>query len=145
MNDPILLTSSDAEKIADIEKACFSVPWSENSVTEMLKDSLSHFYGIEEDGKLAAYLGFNSVLDEVNIYDIAVLPDYRRKGFAKRLLEKAEEFCKENKISKLMLEVRESNTGARKLYSGFGCIEEGKRKNYYNNPKEDAILMTKYY
>ncbi|MBE6631091.1 MAG: ribosomal-protein-alanine N-acetyltransferase [Ruminococcaceae bacterium] len=136
---------SDIADVYTIEKECFSHPWSKKSLNEMINDPLSCFFGIREGERIVAYLGFGRVLDEVNIYNIAVLGEYRRRGMANALLSYADGYCMENGISKLMLEVRESNIPAQSLYRKMGCVFEGRRKGYYKDPKEDALLMTKYY
>jgi len=92
-------------------------------------------------GDLAAYIILTHILDEGQIINIAVHPDYRRMGIANALIEKILEYSRGNGIKLLMLEVRESNAAAIKLYEKFEFREVGRRKRYYKNPIEDAILM----
>ena len=136
------LDESNAQEIAFIEKECFSDPWSENSIKESIKGS-NTFIGIRENGKLAGYLSLYESLDEGYINNIAVLKEQRRKGIAKALLKEIIGYAVLKELSFISLEVRVSNLPAINLYHSFGFIEEGRRKNYYKNPTEDAIILTR--
>ena len=128
--------------VAKLEKTCFSQPWSE----EGLLDSYRHgtqFFVAEKQDRLLGYAGINAVLDEGYITNIAVFPAYRRKGVATALLTKIFELAKEKGLSFVSLEVRASNREAITLYEKTGFAEEGRRKDFYNAPKEDALIMTK--
>ena len=92
---------------------------------------------------LIGYVIFYYVLDEGEIARVAVDPAYRRKGAAARLLHAVEDFCEEKGIDRLMLEVRKSNVPAISFYREYGFAEDGIRKNYYKNPVEDAVLMSR--
>ena len=127
---------------ARIEELCFSVPWSEKSL-EILLGEQGVGFAVVEDSQVAAYGGMLTVLDEGQITNIAVSPDYRRKGFARAILSALEEYAKDNGIEFLTLEVRESNSAARALYLSEGWKEDGIRKNFYKFPPENAILMSK--
>jgi ribosomal-protein-alanine N-acetyltransferase len=98
-----------------------------------------------EDGTVLGYAGILVVLDEGYITNIAVEPAYRRQGIARELLQVFERFALGNKLAFLTLEVRASNEAARALYTKEGYEEVGCRKNYYDYPKEDAIVMTKVF
>ena len=98
---------------------------------------------MEADKKLIGYIGIKAVIDEGYITNIAVFPEFRRRGVAKALLNKVFEFAKEKGLSFVSLEVRPSNTEAISLYEKTGFKEEGRRKNFYRLPLEDALIMTK--
>lgn len=136
------LTEKDAEEIAFIEKECFADPWSVKSILDSIKGN-NVFIGIKENGSLIGYLSLYESLDEGYINNIAVLKDKRRKGIGKSLLKEITHYAVSKGLSFISLEVRVSNTPAINLYSSFGFKEEGKRKNYYNNPTEDAIILTR--
>lgn len=129
----------DAPEILKIENACFSSPWSEGSIRDALENPCSHFYLAYCDGEIAGYIGLQVFSGEGYVTNIATLPEYRRQGVAKALLTKA----LENETEFVTLEVRESNAAAITLYKSFGFERVGVRPNYYSNPTENAILMTK--
>ncbi len=130
----------DERKIAKIEKECFSSPWSEQAVLDSANSDCI-FVLFEQDGVIKGYAGLQIVLDEGYITNVAVSPSFRRQGVARALME--ELLKKLDTLSFISLEVRESNTAAINLYSGLGFKEEGKRKNFYDAPKEDALILTK--
>ena len=134
----------DAACIADIEKQCFSSPWSEASVISTMENQDSAFFVAEVEGKTVGYIGSYFVLDEGNVTNVAVLPGFRRNGIAFALIEALKECAEEKKLAFLTLEVRASNP-ARRLYEKLGFSEVGVRKNYYSNPTEDAVLMTLFF
>ncbi len=133
------MTEKHAAELANLDKICFSVPWSENSFREEAENPLAKYFVAEEDGKLIGYLGVWCVQDEGQITNIAVLPEYRRKGIASKLLEHL--VCECKGVSQLVLEVRESNSGALALYEKYGFKRVGMRKNFYHSPTENAIIM----
>ncbi len=136
-------TTADTERIAEIERLCFSVPWSSTSVREFIENPLAVMITAKSDGRIVGYIGLYSVADEADIANVAVIPEFRRCGIAKALIIEALLYAKEKGIKKLMLEVRASNIAAISLYKSFGFICVGTRKNYYTQPKEDALLMNK--
>lgn len=115
--------------------------WSADAIKSTVNTNGVYFAAFL-DGSFAGHIGFTVVLDEGYITNVAVLPEYRRKGIASALIDQALEFCKSQNMSFLTLEVRESNLSAIGLYSKKGFIEQGRRKNFYNNPVETAIIMT---
>ena len=136
---------SHIEQIAALERECFSTPWSEAMLTEVLFDSQASFIVAEsEDGGVLGYAGLQVVLDEGYIDNIAVEPNARRHGVADELLDV---FCRfgEANLAFLTLEVRSSNAPAIALYRKHGFEEAGRRKNYYTKPTEDAVIMTRYF
>ena len=131
-------------QVAIIEKLCFSTPWSENSLSEELGNPLARFFVIMSEDRVAGYIGAHNILGEVYITNVAVHPDYRGKGFAKALINHLIDDCRSDD-GFVTLEVRVSNTPARNLYSCLGFREVGLRKNFYESPTEDGLLMTYYY
>lgn len=132
---------SDIPQIALIEKACFSRPWTEDSIRDSFNNKSNCFYIAEADGKAVGYIGLSVVLDEGYILNVATLPDYRRQGIAASLISHIINVYKDE-LRFLTLEVRPSNTAAIRLYEGFGFEKAGERKNYYRNPTENALLLT---
>lgn len=129
-------------QIKELEKRCFTVPWTDEQLRAQLPDKMHMFLVAVSGDTVLGYVGMMYVLDEGYISNVAVSPDYRREGIADAII--AELLCRaeELKLSFVTLEVRESNAPAKALYKKHGFSEVGKRKNYYNFPKEDAILMT---
>nr|WP_307992269.1 ribosomal protein S18-alanine N-acetyltransferase [uncultured Niameybacter sp.] len=134
-------TKEDIEAIYNIELESFSVPWSLESITKELANEMAYYVVAEEDGQVLGYAGLWDVVGEGQITNIAVRPSGRRKGIGKKLVEGLMAYGKEKGLEVLILEVRQSNEAAIKLYTGAGFKDIGKRKNYYTKPTEDAILM----
>ena len=131
-------------QIAALERECFSTPWSENMLSDALFDPKASFIVAEdEEGGVLGYAGLQVVLDEGYITNVAVRPECRRNGIAQKLLQVFLDFAQAHKLAFLTLEVRASNYGAIALYGSRGFRSVGRRKNYYEHPKEDAIIMTK--
>ena len=137
------MIESDLEAIASMENAVFSDAWTAKSIEDTYNQSQTFIVTAESEGKIAGYCIVYFVLDEGEIARIAVDGLCRRQGVGRKLLEQVEKICKEKNIIRLMLDVRESNDSARKFYQSFGFEEDGIRKNFYDMPKEDAILMSK--
>lgn len=131
------------EALAQLEMLCFSDPWSRNALREELRNPLAAFFVAEIDGCAVGYAGLNFVLDEGYIANIAVHPDFRRRGAAAALLQRLADFAHKKNLSYLTLEVRQSNSRAIGIYEKAGFRREGRRKNFYENPREDALIMTK--
>ena len=129
--------------IAQLEKLCFSDPWSENSIAYELTSRLSYWLVAVENGQVLGYIGSQSVLGESDMMNVAVHPDFRRKGIAEALVNALVEALKEQGSHCLTLEVRASNDPARALYEKLGFTHIGTRKNYYRNPKEDGLILRK--
>ena len=131
--------------VAELERLCFATPWSENMLAEELYNDTASFTVAEgEDGGVLGYAGLHVILDEGYIDNVAVRPDCRRQGIADRLLDV---FCRfgEEKLAFLTLEVRPSNGAAVALYRKHGFQEAGRRRDYYENPQEDALLLTRQF
>ena len=139
----IPMNESHVAQVAALEKLCFSDPWSETSIASELEDPLSLWLIAEEDGAVCGYVGSQTVLDETDMMNIAVRPDCRRKGIAAALIAELVSRLKARGSRILRLEVRESNLPAIALYKAMGFTQLGLRKNYYRNPKENALILGK--
>lgn len=139
------MTSAHIDGVCKIEEACFSHPWSRQSVESELANENSVFIVAVEGEKVIGYIGMSVVIDEGYIFNVAVNADFRRKGVGTALINELVTYGKKNNLCFITLEVRESNQAAISLYSDFGFIKVGERKNYYSDPAENAILMTKYF
>ncbi|MBQ8026558.1 MAG: ribosomal protein S18-alanine N-acetyltransferase [Clostridia bacterium] len=133
------------EKIAEIEEKCFSMPWSEKSLREELNNENAHFLAAILESQVIGYIGAIEICGEADITNVAVLPEYRRCGIGEKLLNFAENGAKGRGCESITLEVRASNTAAISLYQKAGYQQAGTRKNFYEKPTEDALLMTKYF
>lgn len=135
------------DDLARLEKICFSRPWSRKMLAEELENQCAAFL-VAEDALTHAVVGYAGLLvvaDEGYITNVAVFPEYRRQGIAAQIIQVFDNFARGNHLAFLTLEVRPSNTAAIALYQRFGFVEVGRRKNYYDLPKEDALILTKTY
>ena len=139
----VKMNQSHVSAVAALEKICFSDPWSENSVASELQNKLSLWLVAEEDGSVAGYIGSQTVMGETDMMNIAVHPDFRRRGIAEMLVKALVEELKEMESHCLTLEVRASNAPAIALYEKLDFSQIGRRKNYYRNPREDALILRK--
>ena len=136
---------SHLPQIAALERQCFSAPWTEGMLEEELYNPQASFLVAEaEDGGVLGYAGLHAVLDEGYIDNVAVEPDARRHGVASALLEVFCRFAQAN-LAFLTLEVRKSNAPAIALYTRHGFEQVGIRPGYYDRPREDAVIMTRYF
>lgn len=139
-------TLDDAEAIYEVEKACFSTPWSMESIEAELNEDMHDqrlYLVAEEDGRIVAYAGAWLVLDEGQITNIAVIPDARRQGIGAMITRKLVRLLFEASMTEIFLEVRLSNLGALAMYRRLGFTVKGIRKNYYTDPVEDAYIMSR--
>ena len=139
------MTPDKVGAVSEIEKLCFSEPWSENALLSECENESALFFVAEENKNVAGYIGMHKVLDECYIANVAVFPEYRRRGIGDQLLLYAEQRAQESGCSFISLEVRVSNSGAIALYEKHGYEIQGQRRNFYRNPAEDALIMTKYF
>ena len=137
------MTAAHTGQIAELEKICFSDPWSEKSIASELDSRLSLWLVAMDGETVVGYVGSQSVLGETDMMNIAVSPNYRRQRIAEKLGVELIEKLREKGNHSLMLEVRSSNDPAQKLYEKLGFEQVGRRKNYYRNPKEDALILRK--
>ena len=138
------MNADHLDEVVELERICFSTPWSRNMLAEELDNACSAFLVAEDDaGKVVGYAGLQVILDEGYITNVAVRPECRRNGVAGKLLQVFLDFGQANHLACLTLEVRASNYDAIALYGSRGFRSVGRRKNYYEHPREDAIIMTK--
>ena len=148
MNIKIVPMNADhLEELEKLERLCFSRPWSRKMLAEELENQCAAFLVAQDGdtGEVVGYAGLLVVADEGYITNVAVFPEYRRRGVAAQLLSVFENFARGSHLAFLTLEVRPSNTAAIALYESFGFQQAGRRKNYYDLPKEDALILTKTY
>lgn len=139
----IPMTRQHVAQVAVLEKQCFSAPWSEASVAGELDNPLSVWLVCVDRGKVLGYVGSQTVLEESDMMNIAVLPEARRAGIGERLILSLIELLKDRGSRSLALEVRASNTPAISLYKKLGFLQVGRRPNYYRGPREDALILRK--
>ncbi len=137
------MNASDVPQVAALEAICFHDPWSEKSIQGELTNPLSCWITACIDGRVVGYVGSQTVLDESDMMNIAVAPDFRRCGIAEQLIAALVDALRARGSHSLTLEVRASNMPARALYEKLGFFEVGLRKNYYRTPKEDALILRK--
>ncbi len=134
------LRQGDLDDVLRIENSSFSCPWPAEAFKEM---PFTESFVICEDGRLAGYIMFHNVIDESVIINLAIDPDCRRRGFAEELLRDTLQGLIERGFNRFFLDVRASNLAAQNLYLKFGFAARGRRKAYYSQPDEDAIIMVK--
>ncbi len=138
-----VMNESHVAQVAELEKRCFTAPWSENSIRYELTNPISLWLVAVEDGKLLGYVGSQSVMGEADMMNVAVDPESRRRGIGRKLVEALVQALKDRQVNSLTLEVRASNEPAKALYEQLGFLQIGRRPNYYRNPKEDALILRK--
>ena len=139
-------TEAQLEQIQAIERQCFSCPWTLDQLRSQLSDDRPVFLAaVAENGAVVGYVGMMFVLDEGYISNVAVAPAYRRQGVADALTSALVMRAEELGLAFVTLEVRAGNEPAKALYAKHGFVPVGRRKNYYDLPKEDAILMTRFW
>lgn len=137
-----LADEGDIKRIAEMEKFCFSDPWSEESVRKEIMENPRAFYVVgERDGMVQGYVGVWCIIDEGDITNVAVAPEFRRKHLAENLIKTLMDITEKEGINRWTLEVRVSNTPAIKLYEKMGFTSAGIRKAYYQDNHEDALIM----
>lgn len=141
----ITMTHDHVPQIAQLEKECFSDPWSVSSIATELDNRLSYWLVAVENGTVLGYIGSQTVLGETDIMNLAVSPDARRRGIGRALLLRLMTDLKNGGNRCVSLEVRESNEVAKALYASLGFVQVGLRPNYYRNPKEGALILRKEY
>jgi ribosomal-protein-alanine N-acetyltransferase len=130
------------DKVMEIENLSFSSPWSRNGFVRELENPVAQLWVLMSDRILLGYLCFWAVGDEMQLLNLAVHPRYRGRGHGSYLLTKMIDLACSKGISRIWLEVRVSGSTARRLYEKFGFVESGRRRNYYTDPAEDAIVMS---
>ncbi len=136
------MKDSDVEAVARLEQQIFTDAWSEKGILDTFKQPQAFILVAEHDDQVIGYCIVYFVLDEAEIARIAVDPVVRKQGVGQELLRATCRVGIQQGIERILLDVRESNTSARRFYSAFGFAEDGLRKNFYENPKEHAVLMS---
>ncbi len=137
------MVASDIPAVAALERACFSQPWSERVLEGEMKNPNSIFF-VAEETELVGYIGMQHILDEGYLANVAVDSAYRRSGVGAALLQRLLAFAQQEKLAFITLEVRQSNQPAIRFYQKYGFEVVGRRRNFYESPTEDALLMTKF-
>lgn len=140
------VTAAHIPQIEALERQCFSMPWTAELLQSQMKGSQHEFIAaVSPEGNVLGYVGMMYVLDEGYISNVAVSPEHRRQGIADKLIDRLCKICEGLNLSFVTLEVRAGNAPAIALYEKHGFRRVGLRKNYYERPKEDALLMTKFF
>ncbi len=140
-NAIVWLGADDVDDLIGLESLCFEYHWTREQFLLGLEIQAFRVFGIRQQGVLAAYIAFSLIEDEMEILNLAVHPEYRRQGYAERLLREAFEVCRAMGVRKSFLDVKESNEPALGLYRKIGYKRIGVRKKYYPDTREDALLF----
>lgn len=135
------MRGTDVSRVMQIELATFTMPWSESTFRGLLRRTDSDLYVAEVNGIVAGYAVFWAVTDQGELGNVAVSAEFRGQGLGARLIEEVLDSAAARGVREIFLEVRKSNEGAQNLYKTFGFYEVGKRRNYYLQPVEDALVM----
>ena len=135
------MVPEDAEQVEKVEQACFAIPWSRKSFWEEAANENTFYLLALDDGEVIGYAGTWLVAGEAQITNVAVAPEYRGKGVGTALMTELVRHVKEQGITAMTVEGRPSNAPALALYAKFGMKEAGRRKGYYSDNGEDAIIM----
>lgn len=137
------MNPSHVAQVAALEKICFSLPWSKHSIASELDNPLSYWLVAVDGERLLGYVGSQIVGDEADMMNLAVSPESRRTGTGRLLCRRLIHDLAEKGVVSLTLEVRPSNSGAVALYEKLGFLRVGRRPRYYQNPREDALILKK--
>jgi ribosomal-protein-alanine N-acetyltransferase len=136
------MRAADLEEVLAIERASFSMPWSRGAfLYELEQNRVARCYVVREEGRLIGYICLWEVADEVHITNVAVHPELRRRGVGRSLLSAVLDDARQRKLRLVVLEVRPSNAEALGLYESFGFRVVGRRRGYYYDTGEDALVM----
>lgn len=140
MTDIRPIDASVLDEVAELERLCFSHPWSASSLRLLTVPPNGGFVCFE-GGRVVGYVGFLGVIDELEITNVAVHPDFRRRGFGEALLRRLIDHANQTDAVRITLDVRVSNRAAVALYEKMNFVGCGLRKNFYSSPREDATVM----
>ena len=135
------MTADDVAALVKIENICFTDPWSENMVADLVDSSWDEVRVLENGETVAGYINYRFIAGEGELMRIAVLPELRGHGLSRKLMDIMTEDAAKNGVPDITLEVRAGNASAIGLYKSYGFQEEAVRKGYYHNPTEDALIM----
>lgn len=131
-------------QVLAIEEVSYPSPWSYYAFAyELLQNNMAHYIVALNGNTIVGYCGMWLILDEAHITNVAVHPDYRQKSIGESLMLEMIRLAVQNGSNRMTLEVRPTNTAARRLYEKLGFVESGRRKKYYTDNNEDAIIMWK--
>ncbi len=140
----VSMNRTHLDAVTKLEEECFAHPWSENSLEDYLNNPSAYFFvALTEVGEVAGYIGTYIVCDEAYITNVAVTNEHRRCGIGRELVSYASDNAEKNNASFISLEVRLSNMPAVSLYKSLRFESDGIRPNFYRDPDEDALIMTK--
>ena len=140
------MTFDDIDDVLKVEEECFVISWTrEDFEREMVENKMALYFVAKIDEKIVGYAGMWHVVNEGQITNVAVLPEYRNMSVGSALMEELIKSAEEREMIGITLEVKISNYTAQRLYSKYGFKPEGIRKNYYKDTNEDAIIMWKYF
>ncbi len=138
------MEARDLGRVMEIEHQSYTMPWTESTFRGLLRRADADLFVAETvDGEVAGYAVSWAVLDQGELGNVAVAPEWRHRGIAHRLLDAVILRAAERRVKELFLEVRVSNSTARQLYLAYGFRDVGRRRNYYMEPVEDALVMRK--
>ncbi len=137
------MLEADLDRVVEIEKASMPSPWSKELFDEELKRGAAHYFVAEEDGQVAGYMGYWEAPEEAHIINLAVAPEFRKRGVGQRMMEYCLDFAAKRGAGIATLEVRQSNEAAQRLYEKCDFRVVAIRKKYYSDNQEDAIVMIK--
>jgi ribosomal-protein-alanine N-acetyltransferase len=135
------MRAEDVPSVSKAEEVCFTDPWSFDSIKDGLSSNLDTWLVLPVDENIVGYCVFRIIAGEGELLRIALLPEFRGRGLSKKLMDQVVEYSRKKFVESMFLEVRESNENARNLYKSYGFSEESVRKNYYQNPSENAVIM----
>ena len=140
------MTRAHIDALAELERVCFSTPWSADSLAEELDNAHAVFrVAVDDAGNLLGYVGMHHLLDEGFITNVAVFPTARRQGVARALLADLTAYGTAHSLYRITLEVRVSNVPAITLYESLGYVRDGVRPGFYRDPTEDAAIYSLYF
>ena len=131
----------DIDSVLIVEEECFTLPWSRAGFVAEMKNELAHYLVIVDRGTIIGYAGMWLIVDEAHVTNVAILPEYRGQKLGEKLMSALIEHAKDRGALCMTLEVRTSNTVAQGLYAKFGFVSRGRRRNYYSDTQEDALIM----
>ncbi len=141
---PVPMTAEHIPGVAELEKLCFTSPWSAQSLELLTREGIGMGVVYLQEGKVVAYGGMLCVVDQGQITNIAVHPDYRRHGIGKAIVGALLRHAMDERFEEVTLEVRKSNEAAQALYRSMGFRAIATRPGFYSKPTEDGVIMTAY-
>ena len=132
----------DIDQVLQVEHRCFTAPWSRQAfVTELVDNRLAHYIVLEYEHRVVGYAGVWLVVDEGHVTNVAVDPDFQGRHLGEFLMRTLMDYCASQGLQRITLEVRVTNTTAQNLYTKLGFVGVGKRRGYYTDNNEDALIM----